>query len=178
MNMTVIWISSLIALALGGAGLRVLRKLTRPQVSAEDLNEWIDISWQAGSPIERLLDPSEFEFLRKRGLSKQRIQELRAKRRSLFRMYMRRLAHEFNAAHAALETVLVTAHVDRPDLARELGRQRLLFYRGLIGVEVRLTLNALGFDSVPVPSLELIRPLERLHLEFCRLVPDLSAALA
>lgn len=178
MNMTVIWISSLIALALAGACFHVLRKLTRPRLSSEDLNEWIDITWQAGSPIERLLDPSEFEFLRKRGLSKERVQQLRAKRRSLFRMYMRRLAHDFNVADAALKTVLVTANVDRPDLARELGRQRILFYRGLIGVEMRLTLNALGFDSMPLSSLELIRPLERLHLEFSRLVPDLAAVQA
>jgi hypothetical protein len=142
------------------------------------LNAWIDIGWQARSPLERLLDPAEFEFLQKRGVSEARIRELRAKRRKLFRMYMRRLTHDFNVAHAALQTVVVTASVDRPDLARELGKQRLLFYRGLIGVEVRLTLNALGFDSVPVPSLALIRPLERLHLEFSSLVPDLSAAQA
>ena len=176
LGMNIIWIAALVALTMAGACFRVLRKLTRPQVSSEDLNAWIDISWQSCSPLERLLDPSEFEFLRKRGLSKARIDELRAKRRSLFRMYMRRLTHEFNMAHAALGTLLVTTGADRPELASELGRQRLLFYRGLIGVEVRLTLNALGFDNVPVPSLALIRPLERLHMEFCNLVPDLSAA--
>jgi hypothetical protein len=140
------------------------------------LNDWSDINYQASSPIERLLDPSEFEFLRKRGLSRHRIEQLRAKRRSIFRMYLRRLTYEFNAAHAALQAVLITAPIDRPELARELGKQRFLFYRGLIGVEVRLRLNALGFDGVPVPSLELIRPLERLHLEFCALVPDLAGA--
>jgi hypothetical protein len=142
------------------------------------LNAWIDIDWQSCSPLERLLDPAEFEFLERRGMSKARIDALRAKRRELFRMYMRRLAHEFNLAHAALQSVLLTTEVDRPELARKLAQQRLLFYRGLIGVEVRLTLNALGFDSVPVPSLSLIRPLERLHLEFCSLAPDLSAAQA
>ena len=176
--MNVIWMAALIAFAIVAACFRALRKLIRPQVSAEDLNTWIDMNWQSCSPLERLLDRSEFEFLERRGLDKARIHALRAKRRELFRMYMRRLTHEFNSAHAALQTVLVTAEVDRPELARELARQRLLFYRGLIGVEVRLRLNAMGFDSVPVPSLALIRPLERLHLECCRLVPDLSAAQA
>jgi hypothetical protein len=176
--MTVIWIASLIALGLAGASFLALRKLTHPRVSSEDLNAWIDRNWQASSPIERLLDPSEFEFLRKRGLSRARIQQVRAKRRSLFRIYMRRLTHEFNRAHATLHTALLTANIDRPGLVAELGRQRLLFYRGLIGVEVHLTLNALGFDSVPVPSLQLIRPLERLHIEFCNLVPDLTGAQA
>jgi hypothetical protein len=176
--MNVIWISALCALATAGACFRVLRKLTRPQVSSEDMNAWTDIDWHSCSPLERLLDPSEFEFLERRGLSKARIDALRAKRRALFRMYMRRLTNEFNLAHAALLSVLVSTEIDRPDLTRELALQRLLFYRGLIGVEVRLTLNALGFDSVPAPSLSLIRPLERLHLEFCSLVPDLSAAQA
>ena len=176
--MTVIWIASLIALALVGASFLALRKLTHPQVSSEDLNAWIDTNWQASSPIERLLDPSDFEFLRKRGLSAGRIKRLRATRRSLFRIYMRRLTHEFNMAHNTLQAALLTANIDRPDLVAELGRQRFLFYRGLIAIEMNLTLNALGFDSVPVPSLKLIRPLERLHMEFCNLVPDLTGALA
>jgi hypothetical protein len=178
LNMNIMWIAVLLALTIAGACFRLLRKLTRPQVSSEDLNAWIDINWQSCSPLERLLDPAEFEFLQKRGLSKQRIRGLRAKRRGLFRMYLRRLTNEFNMADAALRTVLVTTGCDRPNLARELARQRVLFYRGLIGVELRLTLNAMGFDSVPVPSLDLIRPLERLHLEFCNLVPDMSAAAA
>ena len=169
--MTMIWIASLIALALGGACFRALRKLTRPEVSAEDLNAWIDMNWQASSPLERLLDPFEFEFLRRHGLSPERIKQLRAKRRSLFRIYVRRLTQEFNTAYAALQAVVISASADRPDLVTELGRQRLLFYRALIGIEVRLTLNAIGFNSVQVPSLDLLRPLERLHMEFCDLVP-------
>jgi len=167
-------IAALIVLAIAGACYRALRKLTRPEVSSEDLNAWIDSDWQSCSPMERLLDPSEFEFLKKRGLSKERINALRAKRRSLFRMYMRRITHEFNVAHAALQSVLVASNVDRPDLAKELGRQKLLFYRGLINVEVRLTINALGFDRVSMPSMDLIRPLERLHQEFGRLVPQMA----
>lgn len=170
--MTVIWLASLIALATAGACFGALRKLTRPRVSSADLNAWIDINWQSCRPMERLLDPSEFEFLRHRGLSKQRIQQLRARRRALFRMYLRRLTHEFNSAHDALRRAVVNSSVDRPDLARELCRQRLVFYRELIGVEVRLSLNSMGFYSPP--SLELIRSLERLHLDFCRLAPAMA----
>jgi hypothetical protein len=176
--MTILWIAALVDLAVAASSFLVLRKLTHPRVSSEDLNAWNDIDWQSCSPLERLLDPAEFEFLRKRGLSEARIKDLQAKRRSLFRMYMRRLAHDFNMAHSALKTVLVTAEVDRPDLVREMGRQRFLFYRGLIGVEARLVLNALGFHCVPVPSLALIRPLEQLHMEFCNLVPAMSGAQA
>ena len=87
MNMIIV-IAAVIALAIAVACYRALRKLTRPEVSSEDLNAWIDSDWQSCSPMERLLDPSEFEFLKKRGLSKERINALRAKRRSLFRMYL------------------------------------------------------------------------------------------
>ena len=84
-------------------------------------------------------------------------------------MYVRQLSQDFNAAHNALELLLLQAPDDRPDLVRELSHQRLLFYRGLIGINVTLALHVLGFDAVP--SLQLLAPLERLHLEFCRLVP-------
>jgi hypothetical protein len=174
--MTVIYIASFLALTLSGACFLVLWKLTRPRVSADDLNVWIDINWQASSPLERLLDPAEFELLIERGLSRERVKQLRARRRELFRMYLRRLTQEFNTAHEALQLVLVHTGIDRPDLARELNQQRLLFYRGLIGVEVRLALNTLGFDATP--SLDLLRPLERLHVEFCRLMPVMPAAQA
>src|SRR5438045_2946259 len=111
--MYLIYIAVMVALAVAGTCLHFLRKLTRPQVNSDDLNAWIDISWESSSPLERLLDPSEFEFLRKRGLSEARICELRTKRRSLFRMYMRRLTHEFNLAYAALQTAAVTGDADR-----------------------------------------------------------------
>src|SRR5437870_726430 len=125
--MNTLYIGILIALVMAGISVWLLRKLTRPEVSSEDLNAWIDLDWRSCSPLERLLDPSEFAFLQKRGVSQARIGELRARRRTLFRMYMRRLTREFNVAHDALKTALVTSEVDRPDLARELGRQRLLF---------------------------------------------------
>jgi hypothetical protein len=177
-NMTIIWIASLIALALSAAGARTLWKLTRPHVPAQDSNAWLDSNWQAGSPMARLLDPSEFQFLRAQGVDRQLIRRFRAKRRSLFRMYIRQLKQDFNAAHSALEAVLVTGQIDRPDIVAELGRQRVLFYSAVIHVEFRLALNALGLDRVPLPSLQLIRPLESLHMAFCNLVPDMAAGQA
>jgi len=174
--MNVLYAASLGALLTGGACFWFLWRITSSSSTAEDLDAWIDVSWQSSRPIERLLDPAEFDFLRRRGLSKKRINELRTKRRTLFRMYLRRLTQEFNAVHAALRAVMAESSVDRPDLMRELGRQRLLFYRYLIGVELRLVINSFGFETTP--SLALIQPLERLHLEFCNLVPVASGAQA
>jgi hypothetical protein len=174
--MNVIYLASLVALTAGGACLWLVRRITSSRPTSRDLGAWIDVSWQNSRPIERLLDPTEFEFLRRRGLSKQRISELRSKRRQLFRMYLRRLTQEFNAIHSALRLAIVQSDTDRADLVRELGRQRFNFYRHLLGVEFRLALNAAGFETVP--SLELIRPLEKLHIEFCNLVPSMSGAQA
>jgi len=174
--MNVIMIAAGIALAGTGASWWMLRRITRSRATAEDLEAWLDINWQSSRPIQRLLDPSEFEFLRLRGMKEQRIRQLRAKRRRLFRMYLRRLTHEFNTVHGLLRMAMVDANADRADLATELGRQRLLFYRHLVVVELRLAVDALGFDSTP--TLDLIRPLERLHLEFANLVPAAAGAQA
>jgi hypothetical protein len=163
-------------LAAGGVCFKLLRKLMNPEVSSEDMNAWIELRWQNWRPLERLLDPNEFEFLRRQGLDKARINELHAKRRTLFRMYLRRLTHEFNTAHSALQLLMVHSDCDRPDLAQMLATQRIQFYRGLLGVEFRLALNAGGFETVP--SLDLIRPLETLRNEFCRLAPVTSAMSA
>jgi len=167
--MIAIAIASLVAFAIGGACFLVLRKLTLARAAFEDLNAWTELEHQTTGPLERLLDPAEFEHLLQRGMRREQVRQLRARRRRLFRMYLRRLTEEFNTAHELLQMVLVTAGEDRPDLVRELNQQRLLFYRGLIAVELRLTLNALGFEAAP--TLELLRPLERLHLEFCRFLP-------
>ena len=171
--MTAISIALLVSLTIGVACLLILRRLTLPRVAVEDMNCWVDGSCCTAHALQRLLDPAEFAHLRRRGLSAARIRELRARRRSLFRTYLRRLTQEFNTAHYSLQMVLVSAGCDRPDLARELNHQRLLFYRGLIAVELRLALHALGFEAAP--SLKLLVPLERLHLEFCRLMPSAAA---
>lgn len=176
--MTILSIAALFALAITAAAFYIFRKLTRPRASTGQLDAWTDLDWQSSSPLERLLDPAEFEFLRRRGVSEKRIAALRAQRRSIFRKYIRRFTVNFNATHAALESVLITASEDRLDLARELARQKFLFYRGVIGLEIRLMLNALGFHGAPVRSLVLIRPLQRLHLEIGSLVPELSGAAA
>jgi hypothetical protein len=176
MNVYLIVIAVVTATMVGVSCFRFLRKLTNPQVSSEDLNAWIDLNWQSSRALDRLLDPNEFAFLRKRGLSQSRVKELRAKRRKLFRMYLRRITHEFNTANAALQMLMVHSTSDRPDLAQLLATQRVQFYRGLVGVEFKLMLNACGFDAVP--TLELIRPLERLRDEFCRMAPLTAATEA
>jgi len=174
--MNLIFIGFLVVAAACWGFYLALRKLTRPRVSTAEMNDWIDMSWQNCRPIERLLDPAEFHFLHVRGLSKQRIKQLRSQRQKLFRLYLRRLTHEFNMLHGALAAAMVQSATDRPDLWRELSRQRMLFYRRLVGVEFRLALYPLGFDRKP--ALELIRPLQELQVQFRELVPVMAGVQA
>src|SRR5262252_4455576 len=116
--MTVYYIAVLILLMMAGAYIGIVRNFTCRKVSAENLNTWLDMDWPSCSHLDRLLDPAEFEFLRKRGLSEKRIREFRAARRGIFRIYLRQLTNQFSAAQSTLKMILVSAGVDRPDLAR------------------------------------------------------------
>jgi hypothetical protein len=124
--------------------------------------------------MARLLDPMEFQYLRKKGLSEKRIGQLRVQRRKLFRLYLRGLRHDFNSVHATLKAAIMNSASDRPDLAGELARQRIEFYRALLGAEVRLALYAAGFNTTP--SMDLLRPIECLHLRIGELMPVTTGA--
>jgi hypothetical protein len=172
MTMAVIGSAVCAALTTGLYCLRLLRNLTNPRVSSEELGSWIDINVHSCRPLERLLNPVDFEFLRKRGMSRRRILQVRSERRRLFRMYLRRLTSDFNMVCGAMSEVLVHSAVDRPDMARNLGVQRIVFYRRLVEIELRLRVSALVFDTAL--SLDLIRPLQTMHAECCRLLPAAS----
>ena len=172
--MTVTYIAGMIAPATGGFCLSILWRMTGSRPAAEDLDGLIDVRWRSSRAIERLLDPADFDFLRRHGLSQARILALRAKRRRLFRMYLRHLTQDFHAVHRALRLIMAQSDTDRADLVRELGRQRMAFYRHLAHIEVRLALNAIGVEMAL--TIELIRPLEKLRMEFLNLAPATSDA--
>jgi len=129
----------------------------------------------AGRSLQRLQDSEEFSFLHGR-LSQGRIKELQAERRAILRRYLRDLACDFNRLYHALRLSLVESETDRRDLAAELGRQRLLFYRNFLLVEFRLLLNACGVDRMP--TLHLVRRVEMTHATLCELAPATEWATA
>jgi hypothetical protein len=81
---------------------------------------------------------------------------------------------EFNSVQKAVELLLVSSKVNRPDLAKELARQRFAFYRSLAITELRLVLHAWGCDK-PI-SLDMLRALESLRASLEQLVPAQAAA--
>jgi hypothetical protein len=125
-------------------------------------------------PMERLLNRKDCELLRSRGFTEQQIKRFRAQRLRIVRLYVREVVAEFNSVQKALELRLVSSKVNRPDLAKELARQRFAFYRSLAITELRLVLHARGCDK-PI-SLDMLQALESLRASLEQLAPAQAAA--
>jgi hypothetical protein len=135
------------------------------------------MSWKDYRPIQRLLAPADFEYLRNKGISEDKINKLRRERRKIYRLCLRSLARDFNNVHRALALALAHSHVDRPDLAKLLAQQKFTFYRNLLQVELRLTLYACGFEKMP--EIDLLGPLQIIQAQLRQLarvnMPAVSA---
>ena len=82
--------------------------------------------------MQRLLSPDEFQYLRERGVSEQKISQLRKERRTIYRLYLRSLVQDFDGVHQALKLLLVSCHSDRPDLANVLIKLSMAAKNGAI----------------------------------------------
>ena len=86
-------------------------------------------------PFHRLLDQSEFEYLRRRGVPESRIRKFRAERRKLFRLCLCNLTRDFNQVQHAIKILLIHSQVDRADLVAVLVQMlRLIHVRMLVGL--------------------------------------------
>jgi hypothetical protein len=142
----------------------LLRRLATGQTSSAPIP---DIEWYR--PMQRLLDPGDLAFLSERGVSRSRIHQVRAERRKIFRLYFQSLVRDYRRVEIALSTLLVECTQDRPDLAADLFRRKLAFYRAVFAIEFRLTLHALGANSMP--RLELLESFEKLLGQFRQMTP-------
>ena len=167
----VIVVGALVALLLGTATVLLLRTFFVSFAQSFDRG---DLSWRDYRPLQRLLDPADFEFLRSRGVAEVKIRKLRRERRAIYRLCLRSLAADFNRIQQALSLILVQSQTDRPDLAAQLASQKMTFYRGLLLAEASLAMHACGIDSIP--SVDLLSPFTALQDQLRQLSP--AAALA
>src|SRR5262245_52248308 len=101
--MTVIVLTgALIALLLGTAAVLLLRTFFTTCMSYAESFDRADLSWRDYGPLNRLLDPADFEFLRRRGVDDAKIKKLRSERRQIYRLCLRSLAADFNQIQQAL----------------------------------------------------------------------------
>jgi len=173
-----IWIGSLAALILGTATVLLLRTFFTTCISYAESFDRTDLSWRDYRPLQRLLDPADFEFLRRRGVAEAKIRKLRRERRQIYRLCLRSLAADFNSIQHRLSFFLVQATEDRPDLAAELARQKVRFYRNLFIAEAWLAVHACGVDRMP--AVDLLRPFVVLQeqLEQLGATPALAGSAA
>lgn len=136
------------------------------QARAEPVDpEWIRaFSLTRYRPMQRLLDESEFRFLRMQSGYRPEIeQQLRSERRRLYRRYLRSMSRDFDRLYGALKLVMLYSEQDRPDLAANLVRVRAGFHWAVLCAETRLALHWLGV--APADMRGLLDHLEAVRLQ-------------
>jgi hypothetical protein len=79
--------------------------------------------------------------------ARRRVRGVRAK---LLRCYLREMALDFQRTCAGLKLLMVESLIDRPDLARTVMTQQLVFLVAMLRVQVRVTLYGLGLGYLDV----------------------------
>lgn len=144
---------ALIAGALFLAALGALAWQVLPQVRiplGAEANSLPLISADRYRPMLRLLSDDDLNFV---AANASLHRTLRARRRELFRTYLRCLARDYAHLLAGVRYVMVQSGLDRPDLARALAKNRTLFVLAIYKVEFRLALHAVGMGKVEISGL-------------------------
>lgn len=103
--------------------------------------------------------------------------QFRSRRRAIFRQYLRSLTRDYSQLLNGLRTVMAASRVDRPDLAKALARNRVLFTLAICRIEIGLLGHAAGFDTFAAPDLSgIIAGLDVLRAQIDAFQPSLSSA--
>jgi hypothetical protein len=98
-------------------------------------------------PMLRLLSDEDMAFA---AIDPKVARSLKAERRRIFRGYLRCLTKDYGRLLAGIRMVMVQSHVDRPDLAYALGKNRMLFALAICRIEFHLSLHTLGLGKVDI----------------------------
>ena len=131
--------------------------------------EWFEsFSLDSFSPMERLLDQSDFEFLsRQPGYRPEIGARLLKERKQLFLSYLRILIGDFNQFLRIARLMIVHSTEDRAEFAKVLWRQQVNFYLAVCAVRVRVALYPLCWTSLDVSKLT--RALENMRNQVAQL---------
>jgi hypothetical protein len=150
--MNIFLIAALLSLApIGLALLFLFRTLSLRQQGELSFDRCLALPPERYRVMERLLHEGDFRFLATQpGFSPQMGRRFRAQRRRIFRSYLRNLRMDFGRMSVAVQALILHAAEDRGDLAAALMRQRLMFMLGMLAIEARLLLHAVGVGAVDV----------------------------
>jgi hypothetical protein len=146
---------AVLAVLAAAAFVLLFRRLrSREDAAQADLGWSSEFSIAKYRPMERLFLEEDYDFLAAQpGFHPKIYSRLQAERRRVFRHYLRCLRRDFDRLSTAAKTLLLMAPQDRPDLARSILRQRVMFNWAMCVVEVRLQLQTLGIGTVDVRRL-------------------------
>ncbi len=125
-------------------------------------------------PMLRLLADDDLEFV---AGNPKLTRMLRADRRRIFRRYLACLTKDYGRLLEGIRLVMVQSSVDRPDLARALAKNRVLFALAVTRIEFRLALHAAGIGTVDISGV--VEAFDRLREHAATLAPaPMAASLA
>jgi hypothetical protein len=101
-------------------------------------------------PMLRLLSDADLKFGARNPAS---LKALRAERRTILRSYLACLSKDYASLLAAVRNVMAQSGVDRPDLARALAKNRVLFALAMCKIEFRLAMHWAGAENVEISGL-------------------------
>jgi hypothetical protein len=150
--MLFLFIAALVLIAFGYVGLEFWLKMRslRSSTAAGIAGRLPVLGADRYRPMLRLLSNDDLAFVSADSKLKR---TLRARRRDLFRGYLRCLTADYARLLAGVREVMVHSGADRPDLARALAKNRVFFAIAICKVEFRLALHATGVGNVDIPGL-------------------------
>jgi hypothetical protein len=157
---------ALLLAALAGMRLRSYRS-ARDREWAGESSETAEFSLARYEPMARLLSEEDFVFLAAQpGYRPEIGARLRRERRRIFRLYLRDLSADFHRLHAQARRMVANSGAEHSELVGILMRQQLIFWRGLLAIEVRLALSGVGLGQVDVRGL--VEAIETMRLDLAR----------
>lgn len=177
MNLAILIPALVCAAMMAGLAL-VLHNLARAESALPVTAEWInELSMDRYRPMMRILDSSDFEFLRAQpGYTSQMESRLRTQRCQVLRGYLQCLDMDFKRVATALKVVMTQSDQDRSDLAMALVQHQVRFAMGMVWVRCQLYPYEFGIGRIDVTSL--LQVFDVMRVELGNMVPSASEVCA
>jgi hypothetical protein len=146
--MAFLFFGLLLIIAAGSAGLLLLTRMRLLDASIQSSAKLPD--GERYRPMLRILSEEDLRFASGNRIL---VKKIRARRREIFRGYLRCLTKDYARLLSGLRRTMVQSGVDRPDLAGAIARNRFRFALALCRIELHLQLHALGIGKVDVSGL-------------------------
>ena len=153
--MTIIIASFMVVLFLMAALVLLFSRLASRLDGQACTAEWFEsFSLDSFAPMERLLDPSDFEFLSEQpGYRPEIGARLLKERKKLFLSYLRLSIGDFNQLLRIARLMIVYSTEDRAEFAKALWRQQAAFYFAVCALRVRVALYPMAWTHLDVSRL-------------------------